>query len=68
MTCDPCDDTVGHFESTVVGVASAISKHDYATKEYKLFYESLLYLMELEEQKYTETKWQDPEEYEQQLV
>ena len=49
ITCDPTDDTVGHFESTVVGVACAISKQNYGTTEFKLFYESLMYLMELEE-------------------
>jgi len=34
ITCDPLDDTVGHFESTVVGVACAIARHNYDTQEF----------------------------------
>ncbi len=68
ITCDPVDDTVGHFESTVAGVANSLAKHNYDTADFKLFYESLLYLMELEEQKYSTTCQLNSEDFETQLL
>lgn len=41
ITCDPMDDTVGQFASTMAGVGNALAKQKYDTNEYKLFFESL---------------------------
>lgn len=48
VTCDPEDDTVDHFENTVIGVAKKVAKHDYNTKDFKLFFDSLLFTINYE--------------------
>jgi len=52
----------------VAGVANSLAKHNYETADFKLFYESLLYLLELEEQKYSSNCQQNSEDFETQLL
>lgn len=54
ITCDPLDDTVGPFESTMAGVAKGLARHNYNTQEFKLLFQSLRYLVQLEDRKYNE--------------
>lgn len=46
------DDTVGQFASTMAGVGTALAKENYFSKDFVLFFESLKYIYELEEQQY----------------
>ena len=47
--CDPLDDTIDQFNGLMAGAAGLQSKVDYDTEEFKLFYESLLYVCDYEE-------------------
>lgn len=38
ITCDPLDDTVGQFESTMAGVAKVMSRQKYNQTEYEQFF------------------------------
>lgn len=67
ITDDPLDDTVGPFESTMAGVAEACAKHNYHSKDFQMFFESLQYLVTLEEKKYREYDW-DYFEYEELML
>lgn len=49
VMCDPLDDTIDQFNGLMAGAACQQSKGNYDTEEYKLFYESLLYVCDYEE-------------------
>ena len=51
----------------MAGVASKLAKYNYDNREFKMFFESLLYLVRMEDRKYNETEW-DLGEYEDELV
>ena len=67
ITCDPLDDTVGPFQSTMAGVARQCAKHDYTAKEWRLFFQSLCFLIETEDKKYREYDF-DIGEYEEEII
>ena len=52
ITCDPLDDTVDLFGNLATGVASQLAKVDYETKQYRQFYESMLYIFAYESELY----------------
>lgn len=52
VTCDPLDDTVDQFSNLMIGVASKLCKTDYNSEDWKVFFESILYLVEYESKAY----------------
>ncbi len=52
ITCDPMDDTIDQFNCLVAGVARQHAQVNYNTDEYKLFYDSLIYIVQIEEKFY----------------
>ena len=63
IVCDPLDDTVPHFESTMSGVARHLTQNNELldSDENKKFFESLCYLAELEEELYRKAESADLE-------
>lgn len=49
IICDPMDDTIDQFNGLMAGVARNQARTDYSTDEFKLFWESLLYICDYEE-------------------
>lgn len=49
ITCDPADDTVEVYSSIMTNTASALARYDYNTEDYRLFYQSLIWLLQQEE-------------------
>jgi len=48
MSCDPNDDLIDIFVSIMAGASVGNAKVKYNTTEYQLFFESLLFLLQLE--------------------
>lgn len=57
VTCDPIDDTIDQFVSTMAGIGQQAAKHNYLTEDYRRFFESLQFLSELEDLMYLENDW-----------
>ena len=47
-TCDPQDDLIESFVSVMAGVSKICSKQNYDTQDFRIFYSSLLVLMQFE--------------------
>ena len=50
ITCDPLDDTVGLPVSTMAGVAQNFASHKYTGIEYRKWFESLKFVIDLEQE------------------
>ena len=62
VVCDPLDDTVPHFESTMSGVARHLTQsQDYASEENKRFFETLCYMAALEEDLFIQSEVKEEE-------
>ena len=48
MSCDPNDDLIDIFVSIMAGASVGNAKVNYNATEYQLFFESLLFLLQLE--------------------
>jgi len=61
VTCDPQDDTVDLFQSLQAGIAAELSQTNYNTDDWRLFHESLLYVVDYEDRLYkslgADEKW-----------
>ena len=49
ITCDSADDTVELYSSVMVNCASALSRQNYNTKDYRLLFDSIIWLLQKEE-------------------
>lgn len=57
IICDPLDDTVPHFQSTMAGIGSLLGKYNYDTEDFRHFFKSLQFLFKIEDQLYNENDW-----------
>lgn len=48
ITCDPIDDTIDLFVSTMMGVAQLHAKNSYKEADWRLFFDSLRFCLEFE--------------------
>ena len=48
VTCDPLDDTIDQFTNVMTGVAHKIAKTDYNDRVWRIFFDSILFLVDYE--------------------
>lgn len=63
ITCDPLDDTIDQFVSTMAGVGELSAKDNYRTDDFEKFYESLVYICNMEDIQYKSQEWSEKDEY-----
>ena len=47
-TCDPIDEVIDNFSALPTGIAYKLSGHTYSTKKWKVFFDALSFIYEVE--------------------